>query len=113
MNEITLDAAIPVLRIYDVAKAREFFSLPVHSPPGTEVELARVLESGGDCIGLRAREGAAVTRYLTHRVYNAGVGNIATFELVADHSETRRQVVAVPRCAISRCHPHVSSPHKP
>jgi catechol 2,3-dioxygenase-like lactoylglutathione lyase family enzyme len=25
MNEITLDAAIPVLRIYDVAKAREFY----------------------------------------------------------------------------------------
>ena len=30
-----------------------------------EVELARVLESGNDCIGLKAREGAAVTRYLT------------------------------------------------
>jgi cytosol alanyl aminopeptidase len=48
-----------------LAKAKEFFAIPAHSPPGTEVELARMLESGGDCIGLRAREGAAVTRYLT------------------------------------------------
>jgi alanyl aminopeptidase len=48
-----------------LAKGKEFFSVPEHSPPGAEVELARVLESGNDCIGLKKREGAAVTRYLT------------------------------------------------
>ena len=46
-------------------RAKEFFSMPEHSPAGTEVELARMLESGNDCLGLRKREGAAVARYLT------------------------------------------------
>ena len=48
-----------------ILKAKEFFSMPEHSPPGTEVELARMLESGNDCLGLRKRESAAVARYLT------------------------------------------------
>ena len=46
-------------------RAKEFFSMPEHSPAGTDVELARMLESVNDCLGLRKREGAAVARYLT------------------------------------------------
>lgn len=48
-----------------LAKAKEFFSQPEHSVAGAEVELARMLEAGNDCIGLKAREGEAVKRYLT------------------------------------------------
>ncbi len=48
-----------------IQKAKGFFSKPEHSPPGTDKELARVIEAGKDCVGLRAREGEAVTRYLT------------------------------------------------
>ena len=45
-------------------KTNAFFSMPEHSPPGAEAELARVLEAGNDCIGLREREGELVRRYL-------------------------------------------------
>jgi len=45
-------------------KTNAFFSMPEHSPPGAEAELARVLEGGNDCIGLREREGELVRRYL-------------------------------------------------
>jgi alanyl aminopeptidase len=48
-----------------LARAKEFFSQPAHTVPGAEVELARMLEAGHDCIGLKAREGAAVKRYLS------------------------------------------------
>ena len=42
-----------------------FFADPKHSPPGTLKELAKVAEGVRDCVGLRAREGGAVTRALT------------------------------------------------
>ncbi len=46
-------------------KTRVFYSAPEHTAPGMEPELARVLEAGNDCIGLRSREGKAVESYLT------------------------------------------------
>jgi hypothetical protein len=47
-----------------LAKARLFFSEPAHSPPGTEMTLAKVAESVTACAGLREREGPAVRNYL-------------------------------------------------
>lgn len=47
-----------------LAKAQSFFSQPEHSVPGTEEQLQKVTERVHDCIGLRKREGEAVTRYL-------------------------------------------------
>jgi alanyl aminopeptidase len=47
-----------------IDKAKAFFSMPEHTAPGMEIELARVLEAGGDCIRLRSREGKAVGQYL-------------------------------------------------
>lgn len=52
----------------NLLKAKAFYSVPEHSAPGSEVELARVLEGGRDCVGLRDREGEAVARYLTQIV---------------------------------------------
>jgi alanyl aminopeptidase len=46
-------------------KTNAFFSMPEHSPPGAEAELARVLEAGNDCIDLRVREGESVRQYLS------------------------------------------------
>jgi hypothetical protein len=45
--------------------AELFFADPKHSPPGTQGMFAKVSEGTRDCIGLRAREGEAVTRALT------------------------------------------------
>jgi peptidase M1-like protein/ERAP1-like protein len=45
-------------------KTNAFFSMPEHTVTGSEAELARVLEAGNDCVGLRAREGESVRRYL-------------------------------------------------
>ena len=41
-----------------------FYSAPEHTVPGMDVELKKVMEAGGDCVKLRAREGPAVARYL-------------------------------------------------
>jgi hypothetical protein len=46
----------------DAAKA--FFADPKHAPPGTATELARVVEAVSDCVGLEAREGESVRRYV-------------------------------------------------
>jgi hypothetical protein len=46
-------------------KTKAFFSMPEHTAPGMDAELARVLEAGNDCVGLRSREGKAVERYMT------------------------------------------------
>ena len=48
-----------------VATAKTFFAEPKHAPPGTSTELSRVAEAVGDCVGLDAREGEAVRRYIT------------------------------------------------
>jgi alanyl aminopeptidase len=48
-----------------VATAKTFFADPKHAPPGTSTELSRVAEAVGDCVGLDAREGEAVRRYIT------------------------------------------------
>ncbi len=48
-----------------VGAAKTFFAEPKHSPPGTSSELARVVESVGDCVDLDAREGESVRRYIT------------------------------------------------
>ena len=47
-----------------LASAKTFYSAPEHSAPGMDVELAKMLETGSDCVKLRAREGPAVARYL-------------------------------------------------
>ena len=49
----------------ELEKTKAFFSVTEHSPQGTDVELARVLEAGGDCVGLRDREGTQVSHYLS------------------------------------------------
>ena len=46
-------------------RAKAFYSTPDHSAPGMDVELAKMLETGNDCVKLRAREGAAVAQYLS------------------------------------------------
>ncbi len=48
--------------------ARVFFSQPEHQAPGADVQLAKVTDQVTDCVGLREREGAAVTAYLTQLV---------------------------------------------
>jgi len=48
-----------------IAEAQAFFADPKHAPPGTATELARVAEGVGDCVGLDAREGDSVRRYVT------------------------------------------------
>jgi len=48
-----------------IAAAKTFFADPKHAPPGTSTELARVAEGVGDCVGLDAREGESVRRYVT------------------------------------------------
>ena len=45
--------------------AETFFAEPKHNPPGTQGMFAKVSEGIRDCLGLRAREGDAVTRALT------------------------------------------------
>jgi hypothetical protein len=37
-----------------------------------DVELKKMLEAGGDCVKLRAREGPAVARYLTQMGQGTG-----------------------------------------
>jgi hypothetical protein len=44
--------------------AKTFFADPKHAPPGTSTELAKVAEGVADCVGLDAREGASVRRYV-------------------------------------------------
>jgi hypothetical protein len=44
--------------------AEAFFADPKHSPPGTQGTLAKMAEATRDCMGLRGREGDAVTRTL-------------------------------------------------
>jgi hypothetical protein len=46
-------------------RANSFYAAPEHSAPGMDVELKKMLEAGGDCVKLRAREGPAVARFLT------------------------------------------------
>jgi len=45
--------------------ARVFFSEPAHAPLGTERELAELSGRVSSCVGLREREGTAVTRALS------------------------------------------------
>jgi hypothetical protein len=47
------------------AKAREFFSVPPHSPSGTLKELEKMEAAVKDCVSLHEREGAAAARYLS------------------------------------------------
>ncbi|HEY3217098.1 MAG TPA: M1 family metallopeptidase [Candidatus Eisenbacteria bacterium] len=47
------------------AKAREFFSVPAHSPVGTAKEVDKMLAVVNDCVSLHEREGAAAARYLS------------------------------------------------
>jgi hypothetical protein len=47
-----------------LARARAFFAQPAHRVPGTDRQLHKVAEQVGDCVRLRAREGAAVAAYL-------------------------------------------------
>ncbi len=46
-------------------EAKVFFSDPETNHPGTQEELAKVIDSINDCVSLREREGPAVARYLT------------------------------------------------
>jgi alanyl aminopeptidase len=48
-----------------LADGKEFFADPAHQPPGYAKELARIAEGVGNCLDLRAREGARVRAYLT------------------------------------------------
>ena len=54
-------------------QTKAFYSAPENSAPGMDVELAKVMETGGDCVKLRAREGPAVAKYLT-QVAQGSVG---------------------------------------
>jgi alanyl aminopeptidase len=47
-----------------LATAQEFFSQPEHQVTGTDVTLEKVTDQVHDCVGLREREGDAVTAYL-------------------------------------------------
>ncbi len=47
-----------------VEKARVFFGDPRHSPPGTDITLARVEEAVTRCVELREREGMSVRHFL-------------------------------------------------
>jgi aminopeptidase N len=53
-------------------RASSFYAAPEHSAPGMEVELKKMLEAGGDCVKLRAREGPAVARFLTQTAQGIG-----------------------------------------
>ena len=57
-----------------LTKLKAFFSVPEHSPEGTDKEVARVMEMGKDCMGLRSREGVAVSQYLTTLAVSKGPG---------------------------------------
>jgi alanyl aminopeptidase len=45
-------------------EAKRFFADPKHQAPGTEREVAKVADMVSDCASLRAREGAAVSKFL-------------------------------------------------
>jgi len=45
-------------------KAKDFFADPAHQVEGTLKELAKVSDTVMNCVGLRKREGAAVTNFL-------------------------------------------------
>ena len=47
-----------------LVEAREFFSAPERSFPGTAAALAKVTEAAASCVALREREGASVADYL-------------------------------------------------
>ncbi|MCI0532399.1 MAG: ERAP1-like C-terminal domain-containing protein, partial [candidate division Zixibacteria bacterium] len=49
-------------------KAKEFFSNPAHKVTGTDEQMEKVASYIMDCVNLREREGAAVTRYLKELV---------------------------------------------
>ncbi|HZI89099.1 MAG TPA: M1 family metallopeptidase [Candidatus Polarisedimenticolia bacterium] len=49
-------------------KAKVFFSDPKHQMAGYEIELAKVTDQVNDCAGLRQREGALVSAYLSQQV---------------------------------------------
>jgi alanyl aminopeptidase len=51
-----------------LAAAQEFFAMPEHQAPGTDVRLAKVSDQVKDCVGLREREGEAVAAYLERLV---------------------------------------------
>jgi len=50
-----------------IEAARAFFSAPEHDPPGTDRELAKVVEGVENCLRLNAREGEAVRAYVSSR----------------------------------------------
>jgi alanyl aminopeptidase len=56
-----------------LANAHEFFGRPEHQVAGTDKQLAKVSDQVNDCLGLREREGEAVSRYL-HEL-NHGTGD--------------------------------------
>jgi hypothetical protein len=51
-----------------LASAHEFFLQPEHQVTGTDVTLEKVTDQVHDCVGLREREGEAVTAYLDELV---------------------------------------------
>src|SRR4051794_10127233 len=50
-----------------LARARELFSQPGHSVPGTAEQLAEVADQVNLCVGLREREGPAIEAYLERK----------------------------------------------
>jgi alanyl aminopeptidase len=74
-NYTTLMSRMPPLYAHSLAwfaggcsptlldRARAFFSEPDHSPPGNDQELAKVADEVMDCVSLKTREEAAVTRF--------------------------------------------------
>jgi alanyl aminopeptidase len=51
-----------------VEKAKVFFADPAHQVPGTDKQLAKVVDQVTDCANLRQREGARVAAYLAQQV---------------------------------------------
>src|SRR3954465_14854013 len=50
-----------------LARARDLFSQPGHSVPGTAEQLAEVADQVNLCVGLREREGPAIEGYLERK----------------------------------------------
>ena len=53
-------------------EARDFFSSPQTDLPGTQEELAKVIERNTDCVGLRERQARAVATYLVRSIQAPG-----------------------------------------
>ena len=54
-----------------IAEAKDFFGLPGANFPGTQEEMAKVVERSVDCARLRERQGPAVAAYLNRPVRRA------------------------------------------